>query len=202
MVNLSKSAQRITLIAILLVSWATQARAGLIVTFAQTGSDVTVTTSGSLNLGGLTLDATNTIYGFEEVWGEGASSWQWISSTTTGGYDTYSGAGPLTVTGGFTNPSNLTVDFNSDIGIWGTLNNEQNIYVNYGYVSGTLINASTTISGITLNDLGMSIGDSQTVSWLGGAGDSITFSAIPEPMSALTAGLAVLALVFLRRRYA
>lgn len=66
--------------------------------------------------------------------------------------------------------------------------------------SNAAISGTSSILGVSLADIGMRVGDSQTVSWSGGAGDSITFSAIPEPASALFAGLGVIVLATTRRR--
>lgn len=155
--------------------------AALTVTFEQVGPDVLVTITGSLDLSGLSRSRRDISYCCEDLWLEGASGWLWLSSTTTGTYDVWSGTGPLTVSGGFTNPKiSHNLNYRGNIGTWGTLNHTQDIYVRNGYISNSVIEASTTIPGVSLDDLGMTVGDSQTVSWERGAGDSITFRAVPQ----------------------
>lgn len=181
-------------------SFAGEANGALLLTFEQTGADVAVTGSGSLDLSGLTLSSSNEGYGFEDLYVQGSSGWLWLSGSTTATYDVYSGAGTLNVSGGFTNPGFFNIDFSDDIGIWGTLNTATDVYVSNGYTSTSAIDFSTIISDTTLSEIGMNVGDSQTVSWTDGAADSITFTAIPEPSSALLIGLAALGVAFRRWR--
>lgn len=189
----------------LMVAAANEARAVLTVTFWQDGADVAVNVNGSLDLSGLTVGVQDTSYSAEQIY-VGAYDYQWISSAV-GTYDTFTlPSGTLNISGSFSIPDNTTYytpDFVGDVGIWGTYSTDT-VYVNGDYVSGVSVDLTTSILNTTLADIGMIVGESRTVSWTDGAGDSITFaavSAVPEPSTyVLCAGLAVLGVAMHRRR--
>lgn len=69
-----------------------------------------------------------------------------------------------------------------------------------GYVSGTAFAAFTyTITGQSFASFGGAQGDSWTAT-LGGSGDTITFTAVPEPTGMVLAGLLTFLLASSRRR--
>ena len=175
-------------------------RAGLIVTFAQSGPDLAINVSGSLvlpvgsalsftNPGGQTgfntASLDNVVLagsddGFISNSAGIVSHWVGTGATLQGGSASWSGAPVATV-------STLTV----------AVSTSGEVLLPLGYVSGTPLNGSGTVTGASFATFGMAAGQSRV--WTLTGGDTITFSAIPEP-SSFVLGAIFLVLLSSRRR--
>ena len=194
---------------------ASQAQAGYVVTMQQQGSDVVATGSGSLDLSGLSYDTTNTQMAAVVLASMAAIG---IGPASTLSYDLYPGSisGPSSFgSGSITFASSGSGDITGYFGAFGYTD----IYVPAGYVSGSSLSGSSTWSGTTLADLGLTPG-TYTWTWStvmlpvaptapgGGATDFFTLQIVaptPEPSTfglfALTAAGLTLG-GYLRRRSA
>lgn len=178
------------------------AHASVIVTFSQSGSDVTVTATGSADLTDLSAGSSASNFG-TMVWGQysrfavGPSSgpaWIYTGLTETSGGTMYNtSASQVTGSGSGTGLALFEFPFNSTSG---------ELILPQSYSSGS-ISSSGTFSNTTLSNLGLVTG-TYVWSWGSSHPDSITVdigqaSAAPEPSSLALAGLGAAAL-FLRRR--
>lgn len=172
-----------------------QAEAAIIATFQQSGSDVALNASGSVDLTGLAVEYLN----------GGGNQGAWFGQLNAYGsyqglWDAYSG-GTTSVSG--TWPATGTVAGTGDsLGV-------QGIYLSMpaGYVTNDDINlhySGFTISNATLTGLGLSPGASAIYSWDSGANgiQSITISVgpIPEPSTAVTLVAAAALFLVLRKK--
>ncbi len=198
-----------------LLAAASQAQAGYVVTLEQQGSDVVATGSGSLNISALSYSSSfnNIAAGLNAsigVFGVGP-----VSNTS---YSIYSGSlsGPTSFGSGTDYyPSSGSGDTVGVVGVTGSTG----VFVPGGYTSGSSLSSSSTYSGTTLADLGVTPG---TYTWTwdivtmpvgptppgGGATDFFTLEIVaptPEPSTfglfALTAAGLTLG-GYLRRRSA
>jgi uncharacterized repeat protein (TIGR01451 family) len=160
--------------AVATVSFVNTGSAAVLIQLTESGGNILVTTSGSLDTSGLGApdgSTSNTVRfrlnsGTSQefiAFGVGAQDY-WFNppsfSFTDNGLadDTASTSATLTSGGG-------------DIGFRPT----GLIWLPQGYVSGTAINQVITISGVSFASLGLESGDSATYSWGGTNPDSITF---------------------------
>ena len=163
------------------------ASADIIVTFAETGSGVTITGSGSLaTLDGLTFQ-TNTDLVAADQYFRNSSSAQIRSTVGTAelyfsdsGFSSFSSLGLTRALGG---------DPGVEFGIGNTSPNR--VFLPEDYTASTLISFNVTNSGDTLADFGLTAGDSWGATWSTGNAttptESILFQtqAVPEPNAGL-----------------
>jgi len=173
------------------------AQAALLFSITQTGPDVVITGSGSLNLASL----------------------EYISLLLTGGALEPSkpsvGVGPLAIetkyflnnfsaTGGLGNRGSISVNRSSGdtFGFYaeGPYHSPL-LFVPYQYPSGRALSGTATITGKTLADLGLTPGSTLTWSWSrGGNADSLRVTVVPEPHQyAMAAGLGLVGIGLWRR---
>jgi len=180
--------------ALLLIPCGDRADAALFMTASESGGDVVVVSTGSLNL---------------NAWTSG------IAGFITNNLDPSNAAlvngGPGVDTGDvYTDPLNFSAPSSfgtgggrdADIGSGGTFGmfdlGAPGLFVPTGYVSGSALSGSMTFTGETLLSLGMTPG---TYVWSWGTGpdaDSLTFDVVPEPSSMALAALG--SAMFIRRR--
>ncbi len=174
------------------------AEASFILDVNQVGPDVVGTGSGTIDLSGLTFEATQTLFAELKpqfsvaIVGATASAAFYIAATGPGNFGSGTATGPDTSSG------NLV-----GIGAGGTT-----VAVPSGYVSGTALSDGFTYDNATYADLGVTPG---TYTWSWGTPGTANFdtfvldihpasAAVPEPstLAVLVAGL--LGLGFLRRK--
>lgn len=162
------------------------ASAAYVVDINQQGANVVATGSGSINLAGLGHPGSGNVTGnLGPRFGYLA-----VGSGRNQAYSSNNITGPFTYgTGNYYVPdsvSGLPVGFNMRYQLTGT----RFVLVPFGYVSGTDLGTSIAIyNNLTLDDLGLTVGDSYTWTWGNGAEqDSFTVnilaaqnSAVPEP---------------------
>jgi len=174
-----------------------QAEAAFIVTLEEVGSDVVLMGSGTLNTTALTADGTSTQapgltppIGFLGI---GAPTFQQVDS-----YSDISGPAGFG-SGGGSGASSGSGDIVALSGFFSV------IAVPHGYVSGAALSDTSTFTGKTLANLGVTPG---TYVWTWGSGDnadSFTLHiispdvAVPEPASALLLGLPITGMMVARR---
>jgi hypothetical protein len=175
-----------------------QAQAAFIMTMTESGGNVVVTGSGSINLAGLTVNHGDSDQA--AVWpGEGTI----IAGPTSFTSDTYfyGPIGPTTTgSGGLTLASSGSGDL---VGFSGSNDIHPEIDLPAGYVTNTPLSDTATFDGATFASLGITPG---TYIWYWGStadGTYDTFTlqvGVPEPATALLIGLPVAAIMLARRR--
>jgi hypothetical protein len=190
--------------AVLAVLLAGRARADVIITFSQQGTDVVATTSGSLNLSALTQAGVagpiTTPFLFPV---DGGVSFGGISAT----YERYAGVSFMPSqafgTGGLTNTtSHSGAPFGLDgtgVLTGGVL---PELLVPIGFTGGTITSSTDTWANTTINALGLTPG---TYTWTWGSvangnADSLEVvipaaSAVPEPSSVALLGIGTISLL-------
>ncbi len=174
--------------ALLTISVSNGAKASFIIDIVQSGSNVVATGSGSINLAGLSLQASN-IGGGEGLMVADSSGYGqiWLGPTSYN-VDLYTGLnhGPTFGSGGqspASSGSGTGVVFNSAEGLF---------EVATGYSSGTEFSDTSTWNGQTFTDLGITPG-TYTYTWgSGGDADFMTLNIgdqTPEPGSLYLLGL-------------
>lgn len=175
------------LLAAAAICFAPASYASIIATIQQSGSDVTISASGSVDLTGL----------HQVVINQPVSSGGWLGGLggENGAYGAAVGAadvyifGTLVVSGSWPNIGDIP-------GTGGVLVAQQNgassnsLFLPAGYVSGsdiTTLFAGFTMPGQSFASLGLTGGLSATYSWDAGAGgpQSVTILTVPEPTTAL-----------------
>jgi hypothetical protein len=176
-------------LAVALALWCVvPARAGIIITIEQVGSNVVATGSGSIDLAGLTSlgsesgghtgvapNIADVLLGPPVV-------------STIDDYGSVTGPGSFGPGGG-TNASPGSGD------LFGVAGAFDIIAVPHNYASGTMLSATDTFSGKTLSSLGLTPG-TYTYTWgTGGPAHTLTVQVgtVPEPSSVLIASCGVLA---------
>lgn len=168
------------------------ARADVVMTLEQVGSNVVATGSGTLDLTGLTY--AGTYNGAAEVYPAAGD----LLEGNGGTFDIYQGI--TSVNGSFgTGAETLASTSTGDpLGVGGA---NSYIFVSQSYVSGTALSSTATFDNTTLAALGVTAGI-YTWTWggTGPADDSITLyagvpapSSTPEPASLLLSGLGLFA---------
>lgn len=174
-----------------------RARAGIVVTATQVGSDVVLSGGGTANLAALILDASNETVAFVQPSEADVAVGTYLADT-----DVYRDLnGPTSFgPGPFTFASSGTGD---RVGI-SNGGSTQVLLVPLGYISGTTLSGAATFTNKTFASLGMTPG---TYIWTWGSGanaDSFTFQvgpvAVPEPSTLAGCGLIVVALIGYRLR--
>lgn len=170
-------------------------QAGLIFTFAEVGSDVVMTATGSLDLTNLNAQTNASWRAQDNGVQSGASSNEYVASgvagdSTTPYTTTFTTAGGSFGERAFLAPSSVSG------GIAGFLDGPGTdfVWVPAGYVSGSPLNATSTFNSTTLAGMGLIPGN-YTWSWSGSSPDTITVSVVPEPGSLAFFGAAALAVV-------
>ncbi|MFC7336479.1 PEP-CTERM sorting domain-containing protein [Haloferula chungangensis] len=175
---------------------ATHSEGAVTFTIFETGSSLVVDATGSINLGSATPVTTVTFQTIQSsapdaIVSAGDETVQAdLYAITVGGPAAYGVGGATsdpTISTGTPVMLNLVVD---------------RLVVPAGYVSNASLSATTTYSNLTLQNLGATPGSYVwTISADGGTTtDTVTLNVIPEPSSALLAGLGGLALLRRRRR--
>jgi len=183
----------------LLVAFAGSAKVqaiDLIFTAQQVGADVVTSASGFVNTSALSNAGSASGSGrFFGTIGDGSVFEVGPSSN----YDVWSG---LTGSKVFGTSSQYFADINTGtvagIGTFGTTS----LYLPQSYTSGSSISGTSTYSGKTLADLGMTVG---TYNWTWGSGATagsarLTISAVPEPSTYALATIATGVMAYLARR--
>lgn len=177
--------QRIASLALAVVSLASSAQAAITVTFAEQGSDVILTYSGSWD----TWNFQGVVGQENAVFGRGLANFS--AEGADGG-----GNGGMTIqagqwVSGIFSPSSFEGD---SIG-W----NASLIYAPNNYVQGDPLSGSMTFNGTDLATMGLTAGDS---GYFEGGGNRVDFSvqAVPEPSSLFLIGAAGLTGLIRRRR--
>lgn len=183
------------------------AQAGLVFTFAEVGSDVVMTATGSVDLTDLNANANQTWSAGSNGVQSGASNNEYVATgvpgnTTTPYTTTFTTVGGSFGERAFLAPNSVSGD------IAGFLDGAATdfVWVPAGYVSGTALNGTSTFNNTTLAGMGLIPGD-YTWGWSGASPDTITVSvsAVPEPSTLALCGVAVAGIGFagvrrLRRR--
>lgn len=183
------------------------AQAGLVFTFAEVGSDVVMTATGSVDLTDLIAQSNQSWASGNNGVQSGASSNEYVATgvagaTTTPYQTTFTTVGGSFGERAFLAPSSVSGD------IAGFLDGAATdfVWVPAGYVSGTALNGTSTFNSTTLAGMGLIPGD-YTWGWSGASPDTITVSvsAVPEPSTFALCSVAVAGLGFasvrrLRRR--
>ena len=163
----------------LLIGMAVSTQASVVMTIAESGSDVIVSTQGgSLDLSGLSYDSGSSPANVESH-ALGTYTDRLYGGFRAGYYDVYSGSISLNKSSGWTD-NNTQYSFDSaptgdGVGCW----NIAGILVPTGYVSGNTLEAfSATISNQSFASMGLTENESVSASW---SGDSFTLQTIPEP---------------------
>jgi hypothetical protein len=186
--------------ALVMLSSAPRARANVVVTATQVGSDVVFTGGGTLDLTGMTFKQSGTDPGGAINPTEATILMGPLSATD----DVYAG-----LTGPANFGSGLGIFASSESGAFFGISNLNGVVgVPAGYTSGSIVSATDTYTGQTFASLGMTPG---TYVWTLPSTDTFTLqigptvtTAVPTPMAA-SAGLTLLAglgLWKLRRRSA
>ena len=153
----------------LAITWAQPAQAVLIYNFYESGSDLVIEGTGSLNLPS-SPDSSGS-YGLSNGVLELDFAFLTGTTATTTQFDSYSITGPTTLGAGIT-PTLLFSS--SDSGISSALIYVANVFtIDSTYVSGATINSSSTFSGISLASLGMTTSGTLGTWTLGGSRDTI-----------------------------
>lgn len=183
------------------------AQAGLVFTFAEVGSDVVMTATGSVDLTDLNADTNANWSAGNNGVQSGASRNEYVATGVAGATTTPYRTTFTTVGGSFGEiaflaPSSVSGD------IAGFLDGPATdfVWVPAGYVSGTALNGTSTFNNTTFAGMGLIPGN-YTWSWNGSSPDTITVAvpAVPEPSTLALCGVAGAGLGFagvrrLRRR--
>lgn len=204
---------------VLLLFVSLPARAGILIEIAESGSDLLITTSGSLNTIGLT-GHTDTVNLKSWGFGSGAADHpEWFAFGSSA-QDYYSGdadglvgySSNVSWTGTTGSISGLSILLDSGLANFGFRTGSRNdIWIPDGYVSGTIVSQVLRRQNASFASLGLNVGDFAEVSWTGsveGSGDTMRMQVgaistnVPEPTSLSVFGLGGLGLVVgsVRRR--
>ena len=162
-----------------------------LLTISEVGSDVVMSVSGTIDLTGLTLVASNV--GPSGGGGLGTNNASFLSGPTGLFYDQYSG---FTITpSNFGTGGGLSRDLSSG-DMFGVIGDNSTpppyfLVVPTGYTSGTQITSTQTFTGQTFTTLGLTVG-TYTYTWSGGSFDVVIgnggggTTATPTPTSTVT----------------
>jgi hypothetical protein len=183
-----------------------QAQAAYVINAVQSGGNVVLTGSGSIDLGSFAtvplLAATSGFMDPADAFNGGVTGSVVLGS---GFADTYGafGSGPLFGPGGLAFPSTVTGDL---VGVFSSGSIDTFfVFLPAGYQSGHPISSSATFTGATFASLGMTPG-TYTWTWSadGGGRDSLTLNinatAVPAPAALSLLGLGLAGLLLARRR--
>lgn len=177
----------------LLGSLAVGAEAAITVTILEDGTGLTMQATGSYDLstitpvGGANLGRVAAIIpaGMGDVYGwETGTSSQRFNVTTTSGNITGTGVAVFPTNSTTTNPFYLL---------------SSAVVLQNGAPSVGTVNETAFFAGVTLASLGMTAGDTMTLTWSGDSA-TITTGIVPEPSSSALLGLGCLTLAFRRSR--
>lgn len=150
------------------------------------GTDLQARVTGFVTTTSLTFE------GFPEVTGLILTNHAIVDSTLNF-FDNYTGLTNIQRTGddisswfAFGTASGAEIAFSIDL-------NNSELQTIDGYISGTVVDETIVFSGSTFAGSNIIAGQSNTISWNGGgAGNEMTFTAIPEPSVGLLSALALL----------
>ena len=181
-------------------SYVTSARAGVVVTALETGGDVVLTSSGSLDLTELHSPSDT---GFASQMAP--ESGVFITGSVLG-VDEYQGIDSFPASFGTGSHLFASSSSGDTVGVW-VVSGMRRIYVSDGYVSGSAISGSSTYAGKTFASLGLTPGSYE---WTWGEStanaDSLTLNiqaaTVPEPSTFAMMGLGLIGIAgySLRRR--
>ena len=165
--------------------------AGLVISFSQSGADIEVTTSGTVDLTGLTQSGD--IGGGASKIGNNPTHGEWIYFGVVAGDDYYT---IPVVTGIF---SSDTFEYSGGasgdrFALLSLLSGDTYLYFADGF-SGGEVNSSLIIPNVELSALGL---ESFSYSW--GPGPNQSLAVIPEPATVMLSALGLFSLVGRRRR--
>ena len=185
---------------------ASSAQGAVVIEITESGSDLLITTSGSLDTSGLSGDdptfvdpvifVNDNIAGVL-LWSFGVGDQTYYSGPGDG-FDTSSFSN--TFSSGFGPGAATLVSGGADFGFSTSL---ADLWTPAGYVSGSTVSQVLRVTGESFASLGINDGEFAEFSWTSaGGGDSIRMQAgaVPEPSSSLLVGLGGLALILRRRR--
>jgi hypothetical protein len=197
--NRMKRATLMLVAVALLLGGAGRAKADLIITFAQSGSNVVANGAGSLNFAGLTYDGQDLTSSYVD-----ASAGAVLLGSSNTGADIYGSiSGPTTFGPGpqvAADSSSSTAPQNSGAGVDGATHQ---LLVPASYLSGNPFTVSATWDNTTISGLGLTPG---TYTWTWGSGSNadslevIIPGAVPEPSSVILLLTTVLAVAFVTRK--
>ncbi len=192
----SSSSSLVVLFTSLLSLGVFETRASVIITIAESGSDVVATATGSVDTGGLTLSSS--IGNSASVWPSFALGGNlFLGTTVSSTLESFSGVfGPASYGTGSRTAAN-----SSSGQLFGVATTR--VYLGPGYVSKTPFTSTATWNSATLSTLGITPG-TYTFTWgTGGNADSMVINAgaVPEPEQyAVVAGVLCLGVAAWNRR--
>ncbi len=176
--------------------------AALLIDFSESGTDLELRVSGSLDLTGMTGPTGGSTSTPRGDFYDGYSRFN--SATSSNGY--YFADGSFTYTG--TAPGVFVTGIDPGFGVGFLDGSFDNIFVPAGTNSGQQIDISHTFTNMSFDDFSLTLGDEWGVLFpifdgggtATGSNQSITFRAIPEPTTAVLFGFTMTCAFFLRRR--
>jgi hypothetical protein len=142
-----------------------------LLTIYESGSNVVMSVSGTIDLSGLTLIQADGQFG-GDAGGIGPNTATFIMASNNSRFDTYSG---FTITPNSFGSGSGASASSSTGGAFGVIFNNEPPYqlvVPSGYTSGTQITSTQTFTGQTLTTLGLTVG-TYTYTWSGGSFDVV-----------------------------
>ncbi|MEP2776470.1 MAG: PEP-CTERM sorting domain-containing protein [Luteolibacter sp.] len=194
-----KTTRKITILAATLIafgSFAARGHAAIVMIVAPSGDDVVLSFSGSLNISGLTKVDILTGGNVGAINGSNNVYYSFSSSVADAYVDSIGSVILQSPTSDTTGVDDIATG-----DTFGVFLDGDDLFVPDGYISGSQISGSSIFPDTSLAELGITPGVTGFVATLNnGSGDTVSFSAIPEPSSALLFGFGSLAVLCRRNR--